>query len=334
VSYRDYEGRRVQKSLKEADKQKARKLKKHYDAVEKISFLEGRVLQRNIQLHDWIGEYRKRRKNRIARSTYLREGQALRSLEKAVKNKLINKIKTVEIEEWYDGLLENGKTATANCLLRHIKVFFNVTVRAKYLNESPCMNVRAVKEVKKKVRVLTEAEIKSVLKVMPPRWRELVKTAIFTGARSGEISRLKAEDINLNSDFPNIMIKSTQNNPTKSKKSRTVPLPASSQSFFKKILQGKKRSDFLLCNPHSCQWTVGWISRGWKKYCKLASVHNCTFHDLRRTYGAWLVMKGADLVTVQDNLGHSDIKVTIEHYVHLQIKHRAEQTDKFPDLNF
>ena len=43
-------------------------------------------------------------------------------------------------------------------------------------------------------------------------------------------------------------------------------------------------------------------------------------------------MNGVDLVTVQENLGHSDIKVTIKHYMHLVLGHRAEQTDKFPDV--
>jgi len=34
------------------------------------------------------------------------------------------------------------------------------------------------------------------------------------------------------------------------------------------------------------------------------------FHDLRRTYGTWLLQNGADLASIRDLLGHADITMT------------------------
>lgn len=78
--------------------------------------------------------------------------------------------------------------------------------------------------------------------------------------------------------------------------------------------------------------TLDWIAHGFVRIAKKAGLDGFTFHDLRRTYGAWLVMAGADLVTVKDNLGHSSINITIEHYAHIMIEHRATQTNRLPKL--
>ena len=41
------------------------------------------------------------------------------------------------------------------------------------------------------------------------------------------------------------------------------------------------------------------------------------FHELRHTFGSVLIMSGANLVSVQKLLGHSNPKITAETYAHL-----------------
>lgn len=43
-------------------------------------------------------------------------------------------------------------------------------------------------------------------------------------------------------------------------------------------------------------------------------------------------MSGADLITVKENMGHSDISVTVRHYVHLVMDHKRAQVDRLPEL--
>ena len=47
-----------------------------------------------------------------------------------------------------------------------------------------------------------------------------------------------------------------------------------------------------------------------------ARVRHIRFHDLRHTYGSVLLMFGANLVSVQRLLGHSDPKITERRYSH------------------
>ena len=56
---------------------------------------------------------------------------------------------------------------------------------------------------------------------------------------------------------------------------------------------------------------------------KLHNEHNevpvVTAHELRHTYGTYLRRHGADIYTIQKLLGHKDINVTAEIYVHNEI---------------
>jgi len=331
VAYKDKSGRRVQKSLKVTDGKDAKIGLKHYKAIEKANYLDGTPLQLPILFDEWVEEYQNRRKNRVSPATIKKENIAIRSFGTHVKRRELNQVTNKDIEDWYSACLDSKAVATANCLLRHLKVFFQYAVNDHYLYVSPCQNVKPVKETVKKVRVLSRDEVETLLAVLPNSWRDLIKTALYTGARCGEVCRLKIKDIDLVSNEPNVTIESTNANPTKSKKFRVVPLPKASLPLFNRLIQNKRPNNHLLSNPSGNPWKTAWIRRRFKKYCDSAKI-DCTFHDLRRTYGAWLVMQGVDLVTVQENLGHSDISVTIKHYTHLVIKHRSQQTDRFPKI--
>ena len=46
------------------------------------------------------------------------------------------------------------------------------------------------------------------------------------------------------------------------------------------------------------------------------------FHSLRHTFASHLIMKGVDLITVKELLGHSSVEATMI-YVHLSLKHKT-----------
>lgn len=52
-------------------------------------------------------------------------------------------------------------------------------------------------------------------------------------------------------------------------------------------------------------------------------------HDLRHTHCSLLFEAGATLKEVQDRLGHSDIKTTMDIYTHVTEKAKSEAAKKF-----
>ena len=61
-----------------------------------------------------------------------------------------------------------------------------------------------------------------------------------------------------------------------------------------------------------------WVSHALRLYYKKVKIINATLHTLRKTFGSLLIQEGhADIYTVSKLLGHSSVKVTERHYIHL-----------------
>ena len=58
--------------------------------------------------------------------------------------------------------------------------------------------------------------------------------------------------------------------------------------------------------------------------CAAAKLASTGFHDLRRTYGARLALRGVPMAVIAEALGHADERITRRHYAHLSKSYVAE----------
>lgn len=77
--------------------------------------------------------------------------------------------------------------------------------------------------------------------------------------------------------------------------------------------------------------TRRWLVQVQKKY----NLKSITTHGLRHTHCSLLFEAGASIKEVQDRLGHSDVKTTMDIYAHVTHKAKAEAIQKFENyINF
>ena len=161
------------------------------------------------------------------------------------------------------------------------------------------------------------------------RDRALLETLYATGSRASEVVGLKLEDLYLDSAFLKYMGKGS--------KQRVVPLGRPAIEALRSYL-GEQRPQ-LVQAVGAAPWVF--VSRGgrnltremlWiivKKYVRRAGLNSrVSPHTLRHSFATHLLSGGADLRTVQELLGHANIRTT-QIYTHVTNKALREVHEKF-----
>jgi Phage integrase family len=168
-----------------------------------------------------------------------------------------------------------------------------------------------------RLRYLSDDESRRLVNACEPEFRDLVKAALVTGCRYGELAAFTVEDFN--PDAGAIRVRTS-----KSGKARHVYLTDEGQSFFSALARRRKPRDFLLKRTDGKAWRSSDQQRPLARACKAARLVPLTFHELRHTYASRLVMNGAPLPVVARQLGHSDTRMVEKHYGHMAPSYVAD----------
>ena len=248
---------------------------------------------------------------------------------KELKTKLAKDIKIRDMETIVLRLKVKGLVnKTINGILTFIQAVLNYGVEYEFLSVNPVAKYKKLPQVKPSIHFLNEIQIPTFLdlaKVFTPRYYAFFSTAIYTGMRRGELLALEWSDI----DFENNQIKVNKQiykgikQPTKTNKERIVYIPNNLIA----ILTEHKKQNTIPTNlvfhnngkpihPYTMEsvYFHPLIKKCNKVLDKENQIKKIRFHDLRHTYATYLLSKGIPVKYVQDQLGHSTAKMTLDTY--------------------
>ena len=260
----------------------------------------------------------------------------------AFGNRQINQIKPDEIVAFRNEKHKKLSPRTTNKILGVLKMVFAYSEEKEHLRENPARSVRRVKQTKEEMDFLGRVEpdeIDRFLEAAPPDYYPLFFTAIWTGAREGELLALKWGNVDLKKQ--RINIRQTydpygyREPKSKSGKRSIVMSPRLVEvlSEHKATLRKSGNDDHVFQNTKGGPLNyANVISREFHPALERAGIRSIRFHDLRHTYGALTASMGAPPKFIQAQMGHTSLVVTLDTYGHLMPSAYVGFGERFDDF--
>ena len=223
-----------------------------------------------------------------------------------------------------DGDQHRKRRATANRVLTILKAALNRAWReGKIASDDAWRRVEPFEEADAaRVRYLTPDECRRLLNAAEGEFRNLVRAALATGCRFGELAALQVRDFHAESGTLHVRT-------SKSGKGRHVVLHEEGSELFRRLAAGRLGPEPMLRKFDGTSWRKSHQDRPMREACARAKIEPpANFHVLRHTYASLAVMADAPLMVVARNLGHADTRMVERHYGHLSESYIAEAIRK------
>ncbi len=220
---------------------------------------------------------------------------------------------------------------------------------ARYRNESITCNLNklSIKRKEKEMRVLSKSEQEALIAVLVEkmdRYKFGVLLSLYTGIRIGELCALQWESLCISQstlkirktmrriqDIKNVSTSKTKIVITEPKSQcsiRDIPLPSFIIEIAKPFLSNPKTYILTGNNRYVEPRTM---QNKFKNYVKKSGIKDANFHSLRHTFATRCVEVGFELKSLSEVLGHANVNITLNRYVHSSFELKCSNMNK---LNF
>ncbi|PYG87596.1 integrase/recombinase XerD [Ruminiclostridium sufflavum DSM 19573] len=206
-------------------------------------------------------------------------------------------------------------TSTISRNLASIRSFYQYLYKNKVIDTDPTNELESPKVEKKLPQILSTQEVELLLEqpkcldLKGIRDKAMLELLYATGIRVSELISLNIDDINLELNYITC---------NKGSRERTIPIGtisvAAVQEYLtksRKLLLQDANDEALFVNINGKRLTRQGFWKIIKHYKNQANINkDITPHTLRHSFAAHLLENGADLRSIQEMLGHSDISST------------------------
>lgn len=283
----------------------------------------------------------------LARYRYLLEAHILPSLG----NMSVKNINSSHIADFAQSKLQGdfgkGKPLSANSvrdLLTIIRSVLELAVAEKLIDSE--ININFPKSHQREIRVLSKQEQRALENVLLGKYIDRyslgVLLCLYTGMRLGEVCALRWSDIDIDSKVirisktaQRIQNKDTEDNrktriivdnPKTHASMREIPMP----EFLAELLSDYKKADefYVLSARKSHPADLRSLQNRFKSILSAANIESVNFHALRHTFATRCIEAGVDAKSLSEILGHANVSITLDRYVHSSMEQKRESMNK------
>lgn len=291
----------------------------------------------NLTVSLLISEWLDSIKNQVKPNTY-------QKYESVCKNHIVNEIGSVLVKlisnytiiNFTNHLKEKNLSAKSiNDILIVLGLAFKYA-EEEYEITTP--RIRYLKEEKKDIRVLSvneQLQLTTYLNNNVDVYKFGILLALYTGIRVGELCALKWEDIT--SDYIKISktmtrIKSDNGkteikigSPKSDSSKRLIPTP----QCLLPLINQYKDNRYVLSTDKLDYTEPRLMQIKFEKMIAECGLEKTNFHALRHTFATRCIEAGVDVKTLSEILGHSDVKTTLNRYVHSSFELKQKSMKQF-----
>ena len=226
-----------------------------------------------------------------------------------------------DIENYIQKLSKEESTTSISRYISTLKSFYKFLELNKYNKNNPLTTITNPKNPKTLPKTLSEEEIDKLLNInlktdFDYRNKAMLELMYSSGLRVSELVNLNVNDIDLKNASVRIFGKGS--------KERIVPLDdyaieaLNNYILYHRISLFKHgENNYLFLNNHGNKMTRQGFFKILQKIAKEKGIKNeLSPHTLRHSFATHLLKHGADLRSIQELLGHSDISTT-QIYTHI-----------------
>ena len=291
----------------------------------------------NLTINEVMTEWLYESKNQLKISSYQKYNTIFTNhISERLGELPIKYLTSKIITEFSDCLLSEGLSRETINLILIVLGTGLTNAREKYKIAVP--EVHLLKASKSQMRVFSVAEqhiLVQHLLLQNDIFSFGILLALYTGLRIGEVCALKWEDITDNTIHICKTMERLKNAngvtevmilPPKTESSdRFIPIPAA----LKKIIeQYRQENGYMLTRPNGKFTEPRLLQNKFVKCLAECGIEKVNFHTLRHTFATRCIEAGVDVKTLSELLGHSDVKTTLNRYVHSSFELKQKSIDK------
>lgn len=229
----------------------------------------------------------------------------------------INNIDYNTIRKYLGHLHDNKYEASSvSRKISTLRTFFKYNLKEQNIKNNPMTLISNPKKEKKLPKYLNYEEMEKLLNSIDTTNKEgiqeklIIELLYSTGIRVSELVNIKIQDIKIKENQINILGKGNKERivlfGNKAKESIKIYL-----NEYKDFFQGNIMKNYLLINKKGKQLTTNKIELIVKDAIRKSALKlNISPHTLRHTFATHMLDSGADLKSVQELLGHENLKTT------------------------